>query len=354
MTTPLPDDRGLHQALHRWMHDDDVPPVDRPRQIATILRRVDETRPRRRLWPLNPFVRRAMHRAGGAEGNPGSSRPGVLVALTPVRSAAAVAALVAASTLLFFVAQTPAAERLAGAIAPSPVDEALFERASALWSGDVGAVSEVYAADAVRTLLWQDKVERFSGRDAIAGQVQQLAVIDEPTLRRTRLPNGRAGEHRYLTVSPGLGGVACVVWIEDERITRHDCIMPIASVDPPPSFAPVAADAEARREAISTLNSRGWRGDLEALEQAASADIIHKIAYNNTDVTHVGIRTYRSIAGLDLPPVEEQMPAVDLPAPRDELRWADFSSVGGGSLCVFWAADEQLVRHDCIVPTRSY
>jgi hypothetical protein len=58
-------------------------------------------------------------------------------------------------------------------------------------------------------------------------------------------------------------------------------------------------------------------------------------------------------AWLDLPPVENQMPDIDLPAPQGELRWANFSSVGGGSLCVFWAAGEQLVRHDCIVPTRS-
>jgi len=353
MTTTLPDDRSLDQALHRWMHDDDVPPVDRPRQIATILQRVDETRPRRRLWPLNPFVRRAMHRAGGAEDHPRSTRRGVVVVLTPVRSIAAVAALVAAAALVFSVAQTPAPLRPAGVVAPSPADEALFDRAGALWSGDVTAVIDVYAADAVRTLLWQDKVERLRGPDAIAGQLQRLAVIDEPTLRRTRLPNGRAGEHRYVTVSPGLGGVACVVWIEDERITRHDCILPVASVDPPPSFAPLAPDAEVRREAISTLNERGWRGDVTALEQVASADIVHKVAYDNTDVTHVGIDKYRSVASLDLP-LESQMPSIDLPAPQGELRWADFSSIGGGTLCVFWAADEQIVRHDCIVPTRSY
>ena len=354
MTTPLPDDRDLDRALHRWMHDDDVPPVDRPRQIATILQRVDETRPRRRLWPLNPFVRRAMHRAGGAEDHPGGTRPGVVATLTPVWSVAAVVALVAAAALVFSVAQTPATSRPAGAVAPSPDDEALFERAGAFWSGDVTAVTEVYAADAVRTLLWQDKVERLSGPDAIAGQAKRLAAIDVPTLRRTRLPNGRAGEHRYVTVSPGLGGVACVVWIEDERITRHDCILPLASVDPSPSFAQLAPDAEVRREAISMLNARGWRGDLAALEQGASADIVHKVAYDNTDVTHVGIGKYRSIAGMALPPPEAQMPNIDLPAPQGELRWADFSSVGGGSLCVFRAADEQIVRHDCIVPTRSY
>ena len=87
MTTPLPDDRGMDQALHRWMHDDDVPPTDRTQQIADILRRVAETKPRRRLWPLYPFGRRAMHRADGVEAHLGSTRGGVVVALTPLRDA---------------------------------------------------------------------------------------------------------------------------------------------------------------------------------------------------------------------------------------------------------------------------
>ncbi|HSM34206.1 MAG TPA: hypothetical protein VK987_08945 [Anaerolineae bacterium] len=354
MTTPIPDDRSLDQALHRWLNDGDEPPVDRPRQIDRIMDHVDETRQRHRLWPRNPFGRRAMHRAGGAEASFGSARAGVVVALTPIKSMGAVVALVAAAALLVAIAQGPATVRLAGAVAPSPTDEALFERANALWSGDVTAVTDVYAADAVRTLLWQDKVERISGSDDIAGQAQLWSAIDRPVPLRTRLPSGAAGEHRYVTVSPAFGGVPCVIWIEDERITRHDCILPMGRMDTPPSFAPVAPDAEVRREAISTLNNQGWRGDLEALEQAASADIIHKVAYDNTDVTHVGIGKYRSIASLDLPPVEKQMPDIDLPAPQGELRWANFGSVGGGTLCVFWAAGEQIVRHDCIVPTRSY
>jgi len=34
-------------------------------------------------------------------------------------------------------------------------------------------------------------------------------------------------------------------------------------------------------------------------------------------------------------------------------RWVDFSSVGGGALCTFWARDDLIARHDCIVPTRG-
>ena len=118
MTTPLPDDRDLDQALHRWMHDDDVPPANRPRQIGHIMASVDETRQRHRLWPPNPFRRRAMHRAGDTETLIGSARPGVVVTLTPVRTAGVLAALSAAAALLFAVAQTPATLRPAGAVAP--------------------------------------------------------------------------------------------------------------------------------------------------------------------------------------------------------------------------------------------
>ena len=210
----------------------------------------------------------------------------------------------------------------------------------------------------MQTLLWQDKVERFTGTDAISEQLPHSSSINVPEPPRTRLPDGGAGQHRYVTISPRLGGVACVIWIEEERITRHDCILPMASVDPPPSFAPVATDAESRREAITALNYRGWRGDREALDEAASVDIIHKVAFNNTDVTHVGVDKYWSVASLGLAPVETQMPDVDLPAPEGELRWADFSSVGGGSLCVFWAAAQlhppRLHRADSQLLTRRH
>jgi hypothetical protein len=44
---------------------------------------------------------------------------------------------------------------------------------------------------------------------------------------------------------------------------------------------------------------------------------------------------------------------VDLSAPDDQIRWADFSHVGSGSLCLFWAKDGLIARHDCIVPSRT-
>ncbi len=39
---------------------------------------------------------------------------------------------------------------------------------------------------------------------------------------------------------------------------------------------------------------------------------------------------------------------VDLPAPDGEIRWANFSNIGTGTLCVFWARDGLITRHDCI------
>ena len=121
-----------------------------------------------------------------------------------------------------------------------------------------------------------------------------------------------------------------------------------------PVFALVAADADVKREALQTLIVEGWHGDREALEQAVSPDIIHRVAYDNHDVTHRGIDAYWSVANQGLAPPEALIPNIDLPAPEGELRWAAFADVGGGTLCTFWAADGQVIRHDCIVPTRSY
>jgi hypothetical protein len=42
--------------------------------------------------------------------------------------------------------------------------------------------------------------------------------------------------------------------------------------------------------------------------------------------------------------------AVDLPAPEGELFWADYNDMYAGTLCVFWARDDRITRHDCVVP----
>lgn len=48
---------------------------------------------------------------------------------------------------------------------------------------------------------------------------------------------------------------------------------------------------------------------------------------------------------------EELADPIPLPAPEGQHRWTDYSNVGGGALCTFWALDEKLIRHDCIVPS---
>ncbi len=358
MTTPTLDDDRVDQVVHDWVRDDDERAPDRAEQVGRIMDHVDATKQRRRFWPLIPFGRRAMHSATGAEAPVESTSGAPIAALTPLRAIAAVAVLVVGGSLLLYSATVaPAPAQLPGGLPVDLADEALFERMSALWAGgatDLSAVADVYAPDAVHTVLWQDGVERFSGSVSIGARIKVSRDLRGQEPQRTRLTDAASGEHRYLTVSSQVGGMPCAIWIENERIMRHDCILPMISGVVLPVFGSVAADAHVKREALMALIVEGWHGDREVLEQAVSPDIIHKVAYNNHDVTHRGVDAYWSVANQALAPPEALIPNIDLPAPEDELRWTDFSDVGGGSLCTFWARDDQIIRHDCIVPTRSY
>jgi len=358
MTTPTLDDDRMDQVVHDWVRDDDERAPDRTEQVGHIMDRVDATKQRRRFWPINPFGRRAVHSATSADEVVAVATARHTSALTPLRVMTTITLIVlGAAGLVFVSGQVPDEPQSPAALPVDLADEALFERMSTLWAGsatDISTVTDVYAADAVHTVLWQDKVERFSGSDSIGARIAVSADLRGQEPQRTRLQDAASDEHRYLTVSPLPSSTLCVIWIKDELITRHDCILPAASDRVLPIFAPVAADADVKREALETLVVEGWRGDREVFERVISPDIIHKVAYNNHDVTHRGIDLYWSIASQSVVPPKALDPNLDLPAPDGELRWTNFSDVGGGALCTFWAADGQVVRHDCVVPTRSY
>jgi hypothetical protein len=74
----------MNNALRSWLRTDDEPVADRDRQVGRIMGGVDETRQRRRLWPPNPFGRRAVHSAAGSDGSaPVTDR--TTAALVPAR-----------------------------------------------------------------------------------------------------------------------------------------------------------------------------------------------------------------------------------------------------------------------------
>ena len=366
MTTSRHDERDVSAAVQSWLRDNDEPTPDRNRQIGRIMGRVDETRQRRRLWPLNPFPRRAMRSGTGPDGAITVASGG-----TAVWSAARAVSLLAVVAIVVVgflaVALRPTNPELeAGAVAsPSPIveastlpidagDEALIKRMEDLWTA--GAVSvpdvlEVYAPNAFHTIMWTDAVHRFQGGEAIAGR---MMAAENPgssgPAAWTRVPDSDAGEHRYLAVSQEGGGIPCVFWIANDHITRHDCFVPMSETGEP--FTPGEPPAGVVPDELRALLTLGWSGDRAAIEQAVAPDIIHYVEWNEHATVHKGIEEYLSVINPGLyGPLKVLASPIDLPAPEGELRWTDFSDVGGGTLCTFWARGDKVIRHDCIVPT---
>lgn len=353
--TRLPDERVTEQAVRSWMRDDDEHPADRNRQVGRIMGRVDETRQRRGAWRFLPFWHRS--RPDDDDDLHPARRSGLAPSFMAL---AAVLALVLTS--LGFLALRPSELPLTPGTSPSPsaspsptidpADQALLDRFERVWSGErtrLSDVLEVYAEDAVHTSMWHDKVERFIGASEIWQRIQTSGNVDAGDW--TLLPDAANGAHRYLGVSRNLAGIPCVLWIQDSRITRHDCILPAASTSAYPlDFLTASPEALALWDEIGEDFGLGWaNADRGMIERTTSPEIVHHVAMDNHAYTLSGIDQYLDIMGAGA--IEELAPPIALPAPEGETRWTDFGSVGGGTLCTFWARDGLIVRHDCIVPT---
>ena len=79
-------------------------------------------------------------------------------------------------------------------------------------------------------------------------------------------------------------------------------------------------------------------------------DVTHHVLSTNQVYTLEGITEYRTVMSLG---GTTTLIDVDLPAPEGEVRWANFSRVGTGTLCVFWARDGLITRHDCVMPSTT-
>jgi hypothetical protein len=242
-----------------------------------------------------------------------------------------------------------------GWLEPDPADVAVLERLEDVWGVDAVDVSEVmdiYAPDARHTVLWTDGVDRIVGSEAIALRIMLSERIGAGSNTRdwVRVPDAARGQHRYMSLDAPLG-MACIWWIEDERITRHDCILPSASGESMPELVPPPASAAQERSAFLERFLAGWRGDRAAWDEVVSPDVIHAVAWDNHAVTHPGRDELWSVARQGLPAPNEIAPAIDLPAPEGQRRFTDLSDVGDGTLCTFWTSDGLLIRMDCIVPT---
>ena len=264
---------------------------------------------------------------------------------TSVRTFAFVAVLALGSTaLLSSASQAPTlAPGASDVLAVDTSDAILLEKAKQAWNdSDPVLVEEVYAPDAVYTAVYHDRVTRFDGVDAI----ETVALMPSKLSRiadLVRLPDAAPGEHRYVDAVDFGGGSACAYWIKDDQITRHDCIVPKAFYDA--AFTAGEPPADVSVDELRTLSLLAWNEkDQAAFEEAFSPDVVHQAVYRNRENKYEGRDKIWPLMGLFA--IEPSMPALMLPAPEGELRWAAFRE---GSLCEFWVQDGQIARQDCIV-----
>ena len=358
MTSPQRDDREMDAILRSWLVDDAGPSPDRRGQVRQIMGRVDQVRQRRRFWPLIPFGQRA--EASAADGAEASVVPthGHTSVLVPAGAMSVVVVAVLLSVSLLWVASRPVEQQLVPAGWPvDPADRALFKGFVALWDGedaDLATLQGVYAEDAQLRLLWLDEEEVVSGQVAIRERIRELA----PTRTErdlVRLEDHFSGARRYLLTpaasgSTPLAASACVLWIEADKVRLHDCILPASSKSTEPLELDMPdASTSAQREALANALTVALAAH-EPLEALIAPDVAHHVLSTNQMYTLEGITEYRSVMSLG---GTTTLIDVDLPAPDGEIRWANFSKLGSGTLCLFWAKDGLITRHDCIVPSTT-
>ena len=103
------------------------------------------------------------------------------------------------------------------------------------------------------------------------GTLSQIADL-------VRLPDTALGEHRYVNAVDIGGGSACAYWIADDRITRHDCIVPKAYFDNRLRAGEPPTDVSV--DELDTMSLQAWNEkDRAALEEAFSPDLIHQAVF---------------------------------------------------------------------------
>jgi hypothetical protein len=268
--------------------------------------------------------------------------------LSPVRIIATIAIVALGSTTLLYTADQTPTLLPGGSSAESVLasDTALLDRSLEGWNtNDRALLEEVYAPDATHTALFHDRVNRHEGVDAIAS----VALLGGTMARigeLVPLPDTVLGERRYLSVMDFASGTPCVMWIEDDQITRHDCVVPKAFSGP--SFTIGEPPADVSAEDLGALSLLAWNEmDRAAFEQAYRPEVVHRAAFTNIETEYEGLDELWPLMGRTT--IERSIPNLMLPAPEGELRWAGYNNVGSGSLCDFWVKDGQIARQDCIV-----
>ena len=115
--------------------------------------------------------------------------------------------------------------------------------------------------------------------------------------------------------------------------------------------AATATAGQASIEELTELNLRAWAGETELLSQVYAPDGVHSATFYDRTLEYVGPEQIDRVAGGAR--IELVGPRIAIPADDGELRWASFSALGGGTACLMYAIDDQIVRHDCVLPESS-
>jgi hypothetical protein len=117
------------------------------------------------------------------------------------------------------------------------------------------------------------------------------------------------------------------------------------------ALATTATANPATIDEIIELNLRAWGGEPELLSESYAPDGVHTATFYDRTNEYVGPEEIDRVAGNGY--IELIGPLVEIPAAEGELRWASFSSLGGGTACLNRAVDGRIVRHDCVLPETS-
>ena len=116
---------------------------------------------------------------------------------------------------------------------PSPMTAQMLEDMSTEgWNNDDFALlEEVYAPDAVHTVLYFDGRSIVEGRALVIGvAMSNMTVTAIAPILELEAPDGElhwAGFYDLSSPSLSLKGVVCNLWARDDQIVRHDCMLPM-------------------------------------------------------------------------------------------------------------------------------
>ncbi len=132
-------------------------------------------------------------------------------------------------------------------------------------------------------------------------------------------------------------------------ITRRALLATLVAVL---GLSTVAAAAPATLDELVALNLRAWSGEPELLAETYAPDGVHTATFYDRTNEYVGPDRIAAVAGYGSP--EMFGPRIDIKLDEGDWRWASFLSLAGGTACLWHAVDGQIVRHDCMVPEKSY